>query len=73
MTKLKPLEARCMDLSVENDELRAEAARLRAALERVGSMEAMTLGRMIDQHRDAELLARIKFARAALASKEATT
>ena len=54
---------------------RAEAAErlngeLREALERLGSMEAFNLSRAIDPKHDAELLARIDFARAALDSKE---
>jgi hypothetical protein len=48
----------------------AEVAGLRAALERLGSMEAFTLSRVIDPERDAELLARVDFARASLKAKE---
>lgn len=43
--------------------LTAELAEAREALKRLGSMEAMAMGGMIDPHRDAELLARIHFAR----------
>ncbi len=40
--------------------------RLRASLERLGSMEAFTVSRSIDHKHDSELLARIDFARLAL-------
>ena len=62
MTKLKPLEARCMDLSVENDELRGEVKRLREALKHIAHPQ---YGLGFNKLRG--------LARAALASKEATT
>jgi hypothetical protein len=42
----------------------------RAALARLGSMEAFTVSRCVDATRDAELMARIEFALSSLASKE---
>ncbi len=45
-------------------------ADLVTALERLGSVEAMERGGVLDKHRDAELLARIDYARAALAKSE---
>ena len=46
--------------------LRAENERLRAALLRLGSIEAFDMPRVIDERADAELLARIDYARAAI-------
>lgn len=43
-----------------------EIGRLRAALERIASMEAFETSRAIDQIHDAELLARIEYAQASL-------
>lgn len=43
-----------------------------AALERLGSMEAFETSRMIDKLHDAELLARIEFARSTLAALKPT-
>lgn len=44
--------------------------RLVKALRRIGSMEAMTDGGIVDSRRDSELLARIDFARTTLAECE---
>lgn len=53
--------------------LKAEVERLRGALERLGSMEAFEGARATDAVRDAELLARITFARAALSQSTGDT
>jgi hypothetical protein len=47
-----------------------EVRRLREVLERLGSMEAFDVARGVRLPTDKELLARIDFARAALAGKE---
>jgi hypothetical protein len=47
----------------------ADHARLAAGIERLGSMEALVSARGIDKERDAELLARIDFARTLLGSE----
>ncbi len=51
-------------------ELRAENNALRAALERLGSMEAFEGPRTIKEFADDELIARIDFARATLLEKQ---
>lgn len=49
--------------------LKEERDKYRAALERLGSTEAFVLSRMIDKERDAELIARLEYARSAVAIK----
>lgn len=56
------------DLAATLTQRDAVIAELRAALERLGSMEAFVMSRVVTNHpADQELTARIDFARAALA------
>jgi len=55
-------------LLTEADALKRDNARMVEALGRIGSMDAFTISRPVDKVRDAELIARIDFARAVVAS-----
>ena len=63
-------EAIAQDLTEERDRLLKENERLRKALERLGSMEALMIPRAISHPGDKELIARIDYARAALKSEK---
>jgi Lar family restriction alleviation protein len=52
--------------AIQQDTVAGEVERLREALERLSSMEAFVIARAVNPDQDAELLARIDFARAAL-------
>lgn len=67
---IQAIRQRHEGINSSGEDLKAENERLRAALERLGSMEALSLGRHIDLSRDVELLARIVFANKALKEGE---
>ena len=68
--QIKRLGAHHRKIHADLAAARAEIERLRSALEKVSSMEAMVRSRSIKLPQDEELLARINYAQAALAPKE---